>query len=394
MPIFKYNATDVNGKKKRGREEAPDVEQLSARLRAQGLSLLDYQEVEDPTKQVKLKLPEVAAFSRQLAALLSAGVPLIRAIIIMTQRDVTPKQKKVYDELLRLLQEGMSLSEAMTQQGRTFPDLMISMFRAAESSGTLDATCQRMAEHYEKEHRLNGKVKSASTYPIILICLVLGVVVILFTFVMPKFFTLFEGMELPWTTQLLMNLSDTLINQWHIILIVILSIVLVIDILMQQHKVRHAWDHFKLRVPKVGKLLKIIYTSRFARTLSSLYASGIPMIQALTIAKSTVGNVFIADQFDNAIHELATGKSLSQAISQIKGFDIKLTSTIVVGEESGKLEQMLISTSDSFDYEAGEATQRLVTMAEPLLIVLMALIVVFVLISVMMPMMNIYSSIG
>ena len=394
MPVFKYTAVNANGRKLRGKEEVPNAQALSGRLRAQGLSLLEHQELEDPSKSVKLKLPEVAAFSRQLAALLSAGVPLIRAIVIMTQRDVTPKQKKVYDELLRLLQEGMSLSEAMEQQGRTFPDLMVSMFRAAESSGNLDATAQRMAEHYEKEHRLQGKIRSASVYPIILVCLVVVVIIVLFTFVMPKFFTLFEGMELPWSTQLLMNLSNLLITRWYIILIVVLCIVLVIDILMQQHPVRHAWDRFKLRVPKVGKLLKIIYTSRFARTLSSLYASGIPMIQALTIAKTTVGNVFIADQFDSAIHELATGKSLSQAIAQIKGFDIKLTSTLVVGEESGQLEKMLNSTSDSFDYEAGEASQRLVTLVEPVLIIIMAVIVAFVIISVLQPLMGMYSQIG
>lgn len=394
MPVYKYTATNIDGRKARGREIAPDVEQLAERLRGKDLVLLEYEQLADNAKTVKLKLPVVADFSRQLGALLKAGVPLIRAMTIIAQRDAKPQIKAMYNELIKALQQGAPLSDALAMQGNAFPELMINMYRAAENSGNLDATAQRMAEHYEKEHRLQAKVKSASTYPIMLLVLTVVIMVIMFTFVIPKFMPMFEGMELPWATKAALAISNALTQHWITILIVVMIAILAVGMVVQQPKVKRALDHLKLHIPATGKLMRTIYTARFARTLSSLYVSGIAMIQALNITRGTVGNTYIEAQIPDAINELANGRTLSQAISRIDGFDPKLVSTVLVGEESGQLEHMLVSMADNYDYEAGEASQRLVTLVEPVMICVMALLVVFVMMAVLMPIFGLYGNIG
>jgi type IV pilus assembly protein PilC len=268
------------------------------------------------------------------------------------------------------------------------------MIRAGENTGRLDSTCEKMAVNYDKEHRLNAKVNQALVYPIILIVLIIGVVLIIFTFVLPQFMGLFENMELPLPTKIVMGISDFLIAWGMWVLIGIVAAVAGLIALLRQPGPRRSFDHLKLRLPKIGQLLRIIYTARFARTLSSLYVSGISMIQALTIARTTIGNSYIAAQFDDVIEALGNGRTLSQALAAVDGFEPKLRSTVLIGEESGNLEKMLESVADQYEYDSEMATQSLVTLIEPVLIVFMAVIVAFVIISVLMPIYQLYSNIG
>jgi type IV pilus assembly protein PilC len=220
------------------------------------------------------------------------------------------------------------------------------------------------------------------------------VVIILFTFVMPQFSTMFEGMTLPLPTQVMMAISHFLTTYWLYTIGGIIIVVAVLLATFQQPRPRHALDHTKLRLPIAGKLLRTIYTARFARTLSSLYVSGIPMIQSLRIARTTIGNAYREGHFDDVISALANGRTLSQSLSIVDGFDKKLNSTILIGEESGRLEQMLDSVADQFDYESEMATQRLISFMEPVMIIIMAVIVGFVIISVLLPIFGMYQSIG
>jgi type IV pilus assembly protein PilC len=251
-----------------------------------------------------------------------------------------------------------------------------------------------MADQFDKQHRLDGKIKSATTYPIILVVLIVLVMIVIFTFVLPTFFEMFEDMVLPLPTRVVMAISHFLTANFIPLIIGVVVAVAAILWFFRQPGPRRAFDQFKLKIPKIGGLLRIIYTSRFARTLSSLYVSGIPMIQSLNICKGTIGNKYIESQFDMVIGDLGNGRTLSQALSKVDGFDKKLNSTIMIGEESGRLEQMLESVADQFDYDSEMASQRLVTMLEPILIVVMAVIVAFVMISVMMPIYQMYSSVG
>jgi type IV pilus assembly protein PilC len=395
MPIYKYSAVTLNGAKQSGSIEAASVDALTDALKNENLFLTKYSTAKVKAETRKLKISEVADFCRELGAMLSAGIMLIRAMNILTQRaTLKPYIKKIYEDIILDLQRGSTLSESLAARGKAFPELLISMIRAGENTGKLDATCDKMAITYDKEYRLNGKVKQAMVYPAILVVLIIGVILIIFTFVLPQFMGLFEGMELPLPTKLVMGFSDFLTTYGLWVLIGVLIVAALFIYLLQQPKPRLLFDHFKLRIPKVGQLLRTIYTARFARTLSSLYVSGISMIQALTIARTTVGNKYIDAQFDEVIEALGNGRTLSQALATVDGFESKLRSTVLIGEESGNLEKMLESVAEQYEYDAEVATQSLVTMIEPILIVIMAVIVAFVIISVLMPIYQLYGEIG
>jgi type IV pilus assembly protein PilC len=395
MPIYRYSAVAMDGSKISGRMDAASEAQLGSLLNKEGLFLTGASLTEPHVSAPKLKLQEVADFCRQLAAMLSSGITLIRAMMIIEQRDSKPHIKKIYQAVIAELQRGSTLSDAMAKQGRAFPELLISMMRAGESSGRMDITAEKMANTFDKQHKLNQKLKSATTYPIILVVMIIGVILIIFTFVLPSFFTMFDSLnELPMPTQVVIAISNFLTHYYWLLGIVVGVAAGALWYTFRLPGPKRQLDRLKLKLPKIGGLLGTIYTGRFARTLSSLYVSGIPMIQALTITRHTIGNKYIEWQFDGVIDALGNGRTLSQSIGGVDGFERKLFSTILIGEESGRLEQMLESTADQYDYDSEMATARLITMLEPILICVMAGIVAFVMISVMMPIYQLYQNIG
>ena len=393
MPTYKYVASSIQGKTRKGVAEAADEAALKDSLSKEGLFLVSCETSIKEFAVRRLRSNELADFCRQLGSMLSAGVTLIRAISILLQRDLKPQIRASYSDISISLQRGLSLSEAMEKQG-AFPDLLVNAFRASESSGQMDKTCMRMAEHYEKEYRTNGKIKSAMSYPLFLLCLTVVIMVVIFSVVLPRFFTLFEGIELPGITKAVIAISNAMSDYGGIIIIVILLAVLGFMALFRVPKVALWLDRTKLRLPIIGKLLKIIYTARFARTLSSLYASGLTIINALQNTKNTIGNKYIASQFDDLIKNVRNGENLSTSINAVDGFDKKLSATISIGEETGNLDFMLDSIASSFDYESEQAMSRLTAIIEPVMIIFMAIIVCLLLISVMLPILTLYNSIG
>lgn len=394
MSLYKYTAKTLEGKVRRGTLEAADENRLSTRLRADGLFLISCQVKKADHVYVRLKAQELSDFSRQIGTMLSSGISLLRAVSIISQRDLKPYVRAVYQNVYRALQTGVTLGDAMSQQNGAFPELLINMYYAGESSGKLDQTAMKMAVHYEKEHRLHTKIRNAMVYPLILLGVTVVVMIGIFTLVLPNFFEVFNGMELPLITRVIMAISNGLVKHWFWILMFVIGLVLAISALRTMLPVRHRIDQFKLQLPAVGKPLKIIYTARFARTLSSLYSSGLSMLNALSISRETIGNRFVSDQFDKVLSAVRQGTALSAAISTVNGFDSKLAATIMVGEESGKLDDMLESVADSFDYESEMATQRLTTILEPILIILMAVLIGAIMISVLLPIVDMYQTIA
>ncbi|WP_286945373.1 type II secretion system F family protein [Acetobacterium sp. UBA5834] len=394
MPVYKYTAKNLQSQLIKGTMEATSPELVRRTLRQNNEFALHIQEIQEHNKIYKLKPMEISDFSRQIASMLGSGITMIRAIKIMEERDIKPAIKKVYGVLYQEIQRGNTLSYAMEATGGSFPELLINMYKSGEASGQMEGTARKMADHYEKEHKLRGKIKSAMTYPIILFVITIMVVVLIFTLILPQFFTLFEGIELPAITQLMINISNSMTTYWYIYLIGLLILIVLGGFLVTVPQVKKALDQFKLKIPKIGKLMKIIYTARFARTLSSLYSSGLAMINALTISGATIGNSYLQSQFPQAIEQVRNGEPLSASIQTIEGFDAKLVSTIYIGEESGNLDDMLESVADSFDYEAEMATTRLVTFIEPIMIIIMASIVGAIILSVMLPIMTLYQNIG
>jgi len=394
MAKYHYTALDVKNNKESGVVDARDDDHFRKIMRGRELVPTKYKAVDEKLGTYRLKPPEVAEFCRQLASMLSSGITAVRAMDILKERDFKPKLKVVYERMHKDVQQGQSLSEAMLNQGKSFPVLLINMFASGEASGQLENVTNKMAIHYEKEHRLEGKIKNALRYPKILAGAVIIVVAIIFIFVMPNFFGMLLDMdvELPLITRIIIAMSDFLIAYWYILLIVILCVVVVTQYVLSLPKVRLAFDKLKLRLPVIGKLLKIIYTARFARTLSSLYGSGVSMLRAIEITATIISNKYIESQFPQLVIDVRNGEALSASVRKIDGMDNKLPNTILIGEESGRLDAMLVSTADAYDYEAEQATGALVELVQPVMIIVMALIIMLVLLSVMLPMAELYQS--
>lgn len=392
MAEFSYTAARMNGSTVSGTVSAATPEQLRENLLRQGLYLLKYDEKHAATGR-RLKARELAEFCRELSSMLGTGVSLVRSMQIILRRELSPAMKTTFTSLNNQIKRGVSLSEAMEQQDGVFPELLVNMVRAGEANGKLDQSLKKMSEHYEAEHRQNQDIRGAMTYPIILIVITLVVIIAVFTFIFPTFIGVFGEMELPLITQIMMGISDFMTKQWFLLIIIVLAAGIGIYWITRLDSVRFAWDKFKVKCPKIGKLLRVIYTARFARTFSSLYSGGLTILDALQITRGTVGNRYISKQFDDVIRLVRQGTSLSESLSQVDGFDVKLTETIAVGEETGRVDELLLGIADSFDYESSMAIKKLVKLIEPVMIMIMAVIILTVMLSVMLPIYQLYGSI-
>ena len=394
MAHFRYTAKDMSGKMHRGTMDVPTENVLVQQLKEQNLFLVDAKNLTDATGYQKLKAKQLAAFCKELSTLLASGVSLVRALdIISDQEEIPPKEKEVYQAVLMDLRKGISLSEAMETK-KCFPDLMIGMIRAGEGSGNLDQVTDRLATQYEKDYKLTQQVKSAMTYPCILLAMCVVIVILIVTFILPQFQSLFDQMDsLPMITNILIACSDFLVHKWYLALLVVFMIVMIFRLIAAMPAVRRQLDYRKVHMPVFGKLFKVVYTARFARTLSSLYSSGMPIATAIGIAGNTIDNSYIEDQFEDVVMKVRSGIPLSQALKNVDGLQKKLSSTILVGEESGRLDVMLDSIAATMEEDAEAATKRMVTLLEPILIVFMAVIVGCIMIGVMLPIYQSYSAI-
>ena len=397
MASYKYKARDEEGNVVSGRMKAVDENDLHEKLKNDNMFLLDLKE-ETTTKRraKKLKLDRLADFARNIAKLLGAGVTLVRALgIVSEDESIAEKEREIYLDVLKLVKSGMTFSDALEEQGDTFPTLFVNMIRSAESGGNLDETCMNMANYYSKEYRLNQKISSSMVYPKILSVLIVIVLIIIMGFVLPQFESLFSQMdELPFATRMLMGMSNFVANYWYLLIFFCVIVFMIFKIVFAIPKVRLWKDKMALRIPKIGKLNKIIYTARFARTLSSLYSAGIPIVTCLQIAKTTIGNTYIESQFDKLIADVRSGETLSAGVDKIDGFVKKLSSSINIGEETGALDHMLISIADQMDYDSEIATEKMVAMIEPLMIVIMAVMVGFIMIAIIQPIYGSYQAIA
>lgn len=392
MANFQYVAKSMDGKVHRGMMEAAGESALQQQLKEQGLYLIRSRDGAQTRKRKMLSARQLSDFSKSLSTLLASGVSIVRGLeIIADEEGISPTTRSLYLDILADLKKGVSLSEAMELR-QCFPELMLGMIRSGEGSGNIDAVMNRLALHYERDNRLKSQVRSALTYPAVLLVMCVAVVILIVTFILPQFEELFAEMEsLPVVTEILMAISHFLVEQWYVALLAVFIFVLILRVVSKIDRVRYTIDYMKVHMPVVGKLNKVIYTARFSRTLSSLYSSGMPIAQALQTAGGTVGNIYVERQFDQVIAMVRSGIPLSQALREVDGFLRKLSSTILVGEESGRLDVMLDSIAMTMEEEAEEATKRLVTLLEPVLICLMALMVAFIIIAVMLP---IYQSYG
>ncbi len=394
MARFRYVAKDMTGKLHKGMTEAATEAALGAELREQELFLVEVKNLTEEQGYKALKPKQLAAFCKEMSTLLASGISLVRALdIISEQEGISRQEREIYQAVLLDLKRGISLAEAMETK-KCFPDLMIGMIRSGEGSGNIDVVMERLAVQYEKDYKLTQQVKSAMTYPMVLLVLCVVIVILIVTFILPQFQSLFDQMDsLPWITNVLISISDFLVQRWYVALLVVFTVVMLLRVIAAVPAVRMELDYMKVQMPIFGKLHKVVYTARFARTLSSLYSSGMPIANAISIAGKTIGNIYVENQFDKVVSRVRSGIPLSQALKEVDGLMRKLSSTILIGEESGRLDTMLDSIAVTLEDEAEQATKRMVTLLEPILIIFMALIVGFIMIAVMLPIYQSYAAI-
>lgn len=392
-----YTVQAINSKGQNIKEvlAADSVAELLQMVKSRQLYLLDYTEAQSSANaRNRLRVKSLVVYCRQLGAMVSSGISLIQALDMLQSKSDSLKSRKIFRAVYEEVQKGNSLSKAMELQQGAFPLLLLNMVLAGEIGGSLDDSLTRMATHYEKEQKLNNKVKSASIYPMILGIISVAVVLMLVMFVLPTITKMFDPALMPWTTKLIIGFSDFLIAYWWVIALVIIFGTVIFMFALTIHSVRVSFDKIKLYLPIIGKVNQTVYSARCARTMASLYASGVQTIQMLEITAKVLNNAYVEDLFFDVITEVSKGELISKAIADTKTFDPMLSSMIYVGEESGTLGKILLSTADYLDDEADSAIQRLLALIEPIMLVVLGVVIGFIVVSIIQPIYTTYGSIS
>jgi type IV pilus assembly protein PilC len=282
----------------------------------------------------------------------------------------------------------------MREQGRTFPELIVNMFYSGEISGKISEVASKMASYYMSEYKLRKRIDQATAYPKLLAFMTAGVIVVLFAFVVPNILVVLEGHPLPLITQFMKNISDLVVYRWYYLLLAAFLIFAAAVYIKENKTIRYYWDKFILGIWYIGPLLCTIYTARFARTLSSMYGSGIQLVTAIGVSSKIIGNLYVETQFPEILRRVRQGELLSAVMASTEGFNNKLKSVIVIGEETGKLDEILEHASASFEYDADMAIEGLLSLLLPVLLIVIAVIIASVIISVMLPIYQLYETLG
>jgi len=378
MRSFSYVAQDAKGMQKKGVITAENEQDFLQKAKEKGLYVKDYRESDSSEAKsiYKFGTKELAFNCRQLSAMLTSGLTLVKAIDILTKEQENEKARAIWQDVYENVQKGESFSSTLEMHAGSFPDFLISMVGAGESSGSLDIVMTRMSDHYAKENKLKNTIKSAMIYPIILLVLCVAVVILLFTFIMPTFIDMFDDKsQMPFLTKVLSAISDFLKKKWYILVGIIVLGTAAFIYAMKIPKFRLKFDRMLVKGPGFGPLITKIYTGRFSRTLSSLYSSGLPMVECLERASRILGNSYVDQKFEEVIDEVKQGEPLSAAITRTEIFEPMFCSVIYVGEEAGALDSILEKSSDYYEEESDAAVQRLVDMIQPILIIFMGVII-------------------
>jgi type IV pilus assembly protein PilC len=398
--IYKYKAISNNGETIEGFFEGQDESDVLAMLKGNNYLPVTVEKDIGAEAQIDLfssrvKKKDLAVFCRQFYTMLDAGIDIVKCLEILEKQSENKTLIKALGVLHENVQKGFTLSQGMKNHPKVFPALLINMVEAGEVSGNLDTIMERMAVHFEKENKLENKVKSALVYPMALSVVSIAVVIFMLVAVMPTFIGMFEGsgQALPKPTQFLLNLSNSLTEIWYIYLVSMIGIILGFTYFKGTSTGKTFFDTLKLKIPVVKDTNVKIITARFSRTMSTLMSSGIPLLQAIDVVGKVVGNKVIQDKLIIAVEDVRKGVSLSRAISEVNVFPPMVDSMIKIGEESGALDDILYKTADFYDDEVEVALQRMTSLMEPLMLVAMAIVIGFIVIAMALPMFDMVNTI-
>lgn len=390
MPVFQYMARSENGRDSTGALMAPDEDILYQMLRRQGLFLLrSRRRQEGIHRPDRLRIPnkQLLAFTIHVATYQQAGIPLMQTLQASARETSGVKFQAMVDGLVTRISGGSSFSDALAQYSRIFDKHYVQMVATGEASGQLDARMDELVRHLEWQQEIRAQVKQSSTYPLIIIVLLLGVVILLMTFTLPKFAKLLAQFhtQLPMPTRIVIALSEGFSRYWYLIPLLFIVPFGILYGIKCSSRGRLMLDQIKLRLPLLGQLNVKIAMSRFAHHFSCLQAAGIDALSSLTIVEGLVGNLVIGGIIQRIRQGVSAGKSLSQQISQYEEFPVFFVQMVAAGEESGNIEATLKKVSQYYDREIPASIKRAFTIIEPLILVVMGGLVVFIALSILLP---------
>ena len=429
MPRYDYTALDSRGKESKGSIEAGSQNEAIGRVKEMGLhptKIAEPDRAQEKTAgkkskpagraagkaagkksgglNLELKIPGLAGrippkvlmtFTRQLATLVDAGLPLLRGLRVLEKQERNSTLKRILSELALAIEGGSTFSEALAQHPKAFNRLFVNMVKAGELGGVLEVVLKRLAEFSEKAQKIKGKVKAALFYPVAVLFVAMAIMTLLMVYVVPKFKEVFGGMDmkLPWFTSFVLGISE-IIKDHYLQTVGILAVIVVVFLIVinKTKSGRHLWDKFKLKAPPVGQVITKVSISRFTRTLGTLVSSGVPILQALMIVKETAGNVIIADAVTKVHESVKEGETITAPLEASRVFPPMVVSMVDVGEQTGALPEMLLKIADNYDEEVDNAVSAMTSLLEPIMIIFLAVLVGSIVIAMFLPLISMITS--
>jgi type IV pilus assembly protein PilC len=426
MPKFNYVALDTRGNETKGSIDVPSQNEAIGRVKEMGLFPTKIMEADRETKvdkkakskavaktrtggkkgvNISIQIPflggrvkpkVLTTFTRQLATLVDAGLPLLRGLRVLEKQERNQTLKKILGELSISIEGGSTFSEALAQHPKVFNKLFVNMVKAGELGGVLEVVLKRLAEFSEKAQKIKGKVKAAMFYPTAVMIVAVGIMILLMCFVVPKFKDVFGGMgfKLPAFTLFVMATSEIIKNNILGTLGVMVAVVIIFLLIIRTKIGRLTWDKAKLHLPAVGPVISKVSISRFCRTLGTLVSSGVPILQALTIVKETAGNVVIANAVVKIHESVKEGETITAPLEGSRVFPPMVVSMVDVGEQTGALPEMLLKIADNYEEEVDNAVSAMTSLLEPIMIVFLAVIVGSIVIAMFLPLIAMISNLS
>ncbi|MBA1336988.1 MAG: Type IV fimbrial assembly protein PilC [Firmicutes bacterium] len=403
MPVYQYRAKNRLGEEITGTYESADKADVVYMLRGKDYYPVLIKEFKKKPGSFSLKsffnritYKDLAVFCRQFSTVVNAGVPILASLDILRKQTENARLRETLNTLFEEVQKGKNLSLVMGMYKGIFPELLVNMVETGEISGTLDRVMDRMATHYEKEYKINQKVKNALVYPSLIAVVATLVVIFLVAVVLPTFASMFEqmGAVLPLSTRVLMRVSYFIRDGWLILLMGLVGALLGIRAYSNTEGGREIFDGLRLRMPIIGNVNRKVATARFARTLGALMSSGISLLQGIEVTKKVVGNAVVLKGLAEVEDDIKRGKGLAEPLKKIEAFPPMLTHMAKIGEDTGTLDYILEKTADFYDEEVESAVTRMTTLLEPAIIVVMAVVVAFIVISIVIPMFDMMTRIN
>lgn len=402
MDIFKYRAINRDGKVVKGIMEGLDQHDAVMKLKELKYTPLDIttgtilDNNVDFSFMQKVKHKDLAIFSKQFALLLDSGIAVLSALDILYRQTENKKLRNVINSMQEDVQKGNSLNASMRKQKDIFPEIMLNIIEAGETTGNLEDSFEKMSVHFEKEAALNGKLKGSMVYACVLLSISAIVITILITMVVPNFVSIYatSGFELPITTKILLKVSGFITTFWYLILLGIIAIIVGFKFYKKTESGILFIDKFKISIPAIGDLNKKIIVARFSRTLSSLIGSGLPLFSSLEVVSRILGNRIYQKAIEKIRSDVGNGLTLTQALTETDLFMKMVVQMVKVGEDTGRLEITLSKISDFYDEEIIEATDKVASLMEPALMIFLGTIIGFIILSIVQPMFGMLDSIN